>query len=351
MSACADFSMNMFLFTQTDGRYEGTDTDTGGSQVADFIDFQAGVKPSGTRQNIFYLVCCYRIQTAAKGVELDKFQILLGLYKLSSFVKPGVIHPLVGDDERTLNLGQMGHTVLGQYSNTIGSDQFRNTMVDFFINVIWTSGQDNSLHMVIPQVFDRFLAFILHILTGFGKFRPGGVYGIFDFLRTDICSAAELFRHSLNNMFFIIQGEERIHKPDMFRSQFFHVVFYVFRIRSNDRTIVMVVGAFHLIPFIRNAWIENEVHTVFDQPHDMSMDQLGRIAYGFTRDGFDTQRIDISGRLRAQNNLVAQFCKEGKPEWIVFIHIQYARNTHFTPSGLIFRQRFILENTFVFIIK
>ena len=82
MSACADFSMNMFLFTQTDGRYEGTDTDTGGSQVADFIDFQAGVKPSGTRQNIFYLVCCYRIQTAAKGVELDKFQILLGLYKL-----------------------------------------------------------------------------------------------------------------------------------------------------------------------------------------------------------------------------------------------------------------------------
>ena len=113
----------------------------------------------------------------------------------------------------------------------------------------------------------------------------------------------------------------------------------------------MVVGAFHLVPLIRNTWVEDEVHTVFNEPHNMPMDQLGRIADRLTRNGFNTQSINIRGRLRAQYDLIAQLCEKCKPEWVILVHIQYTRNTNFTPAGLILSQRLILENTFVFIIK
>ena len=127
-----------------------------------------------------------------------------------------MIHPLVGNDEGTFNLSQMGNTVLRQHGDTIRSNQFRNTMVDFLVNMIWASGQNNTLHMIITQIFNSFLTFVLHILAGFGQFCPGSGDSGFDFLRTDICGFAEFLRHSLNNMLFIIQRKEWVHKPDMF---------------------------------------------------------------------------------------------------------------------------------------
>ena len=196
----------------------------------------------------------------------------MGFNKLSRLIKTGVIHPLIGYNKGALNLCQVRNAVLSQYGDAIRGDQLRNTVVDLLVNMVWTSGQDDTLHMIVTEIFNRFFALIFHILTGFGKLIPGGFNRCLNFLRTDIRCLTKLLSHSLNNMFFIIQGKEGIHKLNMFGFQLLHIVFNIFRIRSNNWTVVMIIGTFHLVPLIRNAWIEDKIHAFFNEPHNMSVD-------------------------------------------------------------------------------
>ena len=50
-----------------------------------------------------------------------------------------MVHPLIGYDERTFRLRQMGDGVLGQNSYIIGSDQLRDTVVDLRVNMVRTT--------------------------------------------------------------------------------------------------------------------------------------------------------------------------------------------------------------------
>ena len=56
MGACMYITVNVFLFTQADGRNEGTDTDSGRTEVADFINLQTGVETAGAGKYIFCLL-------------------------------------------------------------------------------------------------------------------------------------------------------------------------------------------------------------------------------------------------------------------------------------------------------
>ena len=48
MGTGLDMSMNLFLFTHADRSNQRTDTDTGSTKIADFINFKAGIKSAGT---------------------------------------------------------------------------------------------------------------------------------------------------------------------------------------------------------------------------------------------------------------------------------------------------------------
>ena len=70
------FRFSFCLLPDADGGQQGTDTDTGSTQVVDLVDLQAGVDLAGVGQNIVYLVGGNGIQTAAEGVQLDEIQIV-----------------------------------------------------------------------------------------------------------------------------------------------------------------------------------------------------------------------------------------------------------------------------------
>ena len=55
---------------------QAADTDSGCTQIVDFINLQQGVHAVGVFQDFCDLVTRYRIQTAAEGIELDQLQIL-----------------------------------------------------------------------------------------------------------------------------------------------------------------------------------------------------------------------------------------------------------------------------------
>ena len=59
-----------------------------------------------------------------------------------------------------------------------------------------------------------------------------------------------------------------------------------------------------LVAFVRDAWVEDKLHTITDQPCDMSVSKLGRVAFGFTWDGLNTQLIDLTCGSRRKYDFV-----------------------------------------------
>ena len=110
-----------------------------------------------------------------------------------------------------------------------------------------------------------------------------------------------------------------------------HIVFDVFRVGSNNRAVVVVVGIFEFVPLIGNGRVEDMFHAFVDQPLHMAVSQLCRITFGFAGNGLDSQLIDLPGGSRRKYHPEAQFCEKCKPERIVFIHVQYPRDADHSP--------------------
>lgn len=143
-SGRTDVAVLAHLFTDTDCRQQGTDTDTGRTQVVDFIDLQAGVDLVGAGEDIVHLIGGNGIQTAAEGIQLDQIQILHRLYIACGSVKSGMVHPLVGYNQRTFRFCQMGDGILCQYCHIVGGDQLGNTVVDLRVYMIGTACQHDT---------------------------------------------------------------------------------------------------------------------------------------------------------------------------------------------------------------
>ncbi len=73
----------------------------------------------------------------------------------------------------------------------------------------------------------------------------------------------------------------------------------------------------------------------------MAVSKLGRIAFGFTWDGLNTQLINLSGGSRRKYHLGISVRKESIPERIILKHIQNTGDTNLSSGSLISGKRFI----------
>ncbi len=81
-----------------------------------------------------------------------------------------------------------------------------------------------------------------------------------------------------------------------------NVVLNVLRVGGDDRAVVVVVRILEFIPLVRNTWIENMLDALVDQPLDMPVSQLRRIALGFTGDGLYAKLVDLPGGRRRKDH-------------------------------------------------
>ena len=84
------------------------------------IDFQAGINLARAGKDIVYLIRGNGIQAAAEGIELNQVQIVPGAHKGGGSIKPGMIHPLVGDDQRPFRMPEVGNGIFRQYGQAVG---------------------------------------------------------------------------------------------------------------------------------------------------------------------------------------------------------------------------------------
>ena len=148
---------------------------------------------------------------------------------------------------------------------------------------------------------------------------------------------------------FVREGHEGVHEPDVVFLQALHIVFDIFRVGGDDGAVVVVPGPGHLIPFIRDAGIENKGDALFYEPFHVAMGQLRRIAFGLAGNGLDAQLIDLAAGLGGQDHLEAQFLKEHSPEGEVLVHVQHPRDPHRAAEGLVGCQRLVIEDPVIFI--
>ena len=134
-------------------------------------------------------------------------------------------------------------------------------------------------------------------------------------------------------------------------TKFINVVLDIFRIGSDDGAVVMVIGIREFFSFIRNAGIKDLLDPLTDEPGYVTVRQLGRITFRLAGDGFDTKLIHFMRGSRSQDHPVFQFREKGKPEGIIFVHVQDSGNTDLTSFRLICFQWFIAEKKFVFIFE
>ena len=124
-------------------RHQAADTDTDCAKVVDLVDFQKRIELVAVFQNFIYLVGCYRVESAAEGVELNQLEIVAPGHKLRCRVQPGVIDPLVHDAQAAAGILSDRQAVLREYTQTIGRNQLGDAVVDLRVHVVGTSGQYN----------------------------------------------------------------------------------------------------------------------------------------------------------------------------------------------------------------
>ena len=96
-----------------------------------------------------YLVGGDGIQAAAEGVKLDQIQAFAVLHIGCGAVESGVVHPLVGNNERALCVGQVGDGILCENRKTVGGDELRDTVVDLRIYMVGTAGQYDAVTLML----------------------------------------------------------------------------------------------------------------------------------------------------------------------------------------------------------
>ena len=341
--------LHMLFPSVLNRRNQGADTNTRRTKVIYLINLQGGINLAGSCQNRFHLIGCYGIQAAAEGVQLYKFDILLLLYKCRRFIQSGMIRPLVTHNGGTFHMSQMRHAVLRQNGNAVACNQFGNPVVNFRVCMVGSACQNNPGHVIFTDIFQRFLAFFAHISAEIVPFLPAGFHCRLNLLGIT-AHGYKFLLHTLDDGFNFIQRKEGIHEFDILFLQILYVVFDIFIIGCHDRAVIVIIRRGAVPSFVNHAGIEDKINACVNQPHDMPMHQLCRVANGFTGDGFHAHlkyRLGGEGR---KHNPVSQLGKEGIPEGVILKHIQHTRDTDCSLRCLLCRQGFIIEQSMAFII-
>ena len=182
--------------------------------------------------------------------------------------------------------------ILRENGNTIGIDHFRNTVVDFRIDMVRASSQNDSPLSSGFHVSQSFLSLAADIISHVLQFLPCGVSSGGHFLFGKI---GKFFHKTLGGNFLIGERQKWVAERNGRIIQLIHVIFDIFRVRGYDRTVIMVDGIGKFCSLVRNTRVEDEFDALFDQPGNVSVSQFGRVTFGFAGDRFNTQLVNLSG--------------------------------------------------------
>ena len=150
--ACMGDVAEAFAFVE--GGDKASETDTGGSDVAAFVDFEGRVDPAFCLEDFHDLVGGDGVEAAAEAVELNEFEVWLRGDEACGAIESGVISPLVDDAETFSGIAEVGDGIFGEDGNAHRGDHVGDAVVNFGIDVVRPSGQDDAARVVCAHVVE-----------------------------------------------------------------------------------------------------------------------------------------------------------------------------------------------------
>ena len=328
--------------TLVHGGQQTADADTGSAQIVYLVDFEDGVELVAALQNFAHLIGGDSVQTAAEGIQLDQLQVLPVPHELCRAVQPGMVNPLVVDPEGTLGGEIHGQAILGEDGKAIRGNHFRDTVVDFGVNVIGSASQNDAPRMIFRHPLQRLLPLCTNVGLGVLLFRPRIMDSGADFLTVNAPLFLAQSGQPVGGDFLAGKGEEGADVADFAVCDGFHVVFQILRVGDHDGAVVMILRAGGFLMLIEYAGMENGFDSLIDEPLDVTVGEFGGVALGFRGDGLHAQLVDFPVGFGGENHPEAQFPEECCPEGVVFVHIQHSGNADDAPAGIF--QRGIVEH-------
>ena len=262
-----------------------------------------------------------------------------------------MVHPLVGDHDRTLDLAEVGDAVFGQNRKSEARNHIRNAVMNLGIDVIGATRKDNAVLFVLLAPLNGAFALGLDILLDLQKFRPARMCRGAGLCRGN----SELLLHNLLELgaqnLFVRERHEGAQEADVLGLDFFHVVFNVLGVARDNRAVIVIARAVLLVPLVGNAGVEDGLHAVPDEPTHMAVGNLRRVALRLRGDGLNAELVNLPGRNRREYHTEAEFTEEDRPERIVLVEIQNAGDADGAAERLILREGLNVKETVHLVIK
>ena len=169
------------------------------------------------------------------------------------------------------------------------------------VDVVGTAGEHDASAVVLLHVGKRGQTFLLHVMLEDLVFGVGGLDRGFGFLAGHV-GPRKLFDDAANHELMVGEVEVRVHVAHAVLTQLRNVGADDERIVGHNRAVVMIVRVGHEVLLVAHARVEDGLDALVDQPLDMAMHQLGRIADVFGGDGFDAGLEQLVGAAGRENH-------------------------------------------------
>ena len=296
------------------------------AQIRHLIQLDHRIDALMTLQNVLDLLRRDRIQPTAKGAELYQSDVRMLAHELCRVIEPRMIAPLIHDMQSMLLHRQMIDRVLRKDRQMIGLDHFRDAMMDFRIDMVGTSRQKDRMLARLLKTLQDLLAVAAHILAIMLQLL---ISSLCRRCNLRLCNAflPQFLGQPRCHALLVADGQKGLQELDMLFLQNIHVAADIFRIGRHNGTIIVIIRCMLRIRhIIRLAGVENLVHALLHQIHDMPMGKLRGIAQGIRRHSRHAFIVEFCTGFSRENHTIAKGREESEPKRIVFVHIERARD-------------------------
>ena len=171
-------------------------------------------------------------------------------------------------------------------------------MVNFGVDVIGTTREDNAVLLVLFAPLHRALALGLDIFLCLNELAPARMCRGASLGRRNVEFLLHDFLELRSQNLLVRKGHEGAQEADVLGLKLLDIVLDVLGIARDNRAVVVIARAVFLIPLVGNAGVEDGLHAVLDEPAHMAVRNLRRVALRLRGNRLDAELVDFPGRDR-----------------------------------------------------
>ena len=298
-------------------------------------------------EDLLHLVARDSIQAAAEGGELHEGEPAVLRGQRGGCVETGVISPLVDDTQGPVDLPEVRNRILREDRHPQGDRELRDAVVDLGVQVIGAAGKNHAEKAAALDVPQRFFSLSAHFRAEGCLLGQPGVHRVLH-LGPGHAGPGKLLRQALLQAPGVVEGKEGVCVADRAVPDPVHVVQDHLGIRGHDGTVEMIPGARVLAPAVRQARVEDEGHSFLEEPADVPVHELARVADGLGRDCLHPRLVECPGGAGRKAHGESQPGKDGEPERVVLVEIEHPGDAHDSARSLVSVEGLVAEQPCVF---